>query len=194
MIELLVLGATLTLAAWATGAQAHRRSAASRALDRYARSRGLVFVPPPTSPRGASPRVVGTKDDVAYAVELVRLDDEVRTRISATATRGRAPVLSVLQRGVFMTTKEPVLRIGDDAFDAAYLVTKGTAQDAEGLRQAARALLLLADRRHGVWLFSDGLKVTLSWRGAESDPLVLDAARDGVVEVAAWHRPESPYR
>lgn len=151
-------------------------------------------MPPPTSPRGASPRVVGTKDDVAYTVELVRLDDEVRTRISATATRGRAPVLSVLQQGVFMTTKEPVLRIGDDAFDAAYLVTKGTSHDAEGLRQTTRALLLLADRRRGVWLSSDGLKVMLSWRGAESDPLVLDAARDAVVGVAAWHRPESPYR
>jgi hypothetical protein len=73
-------------------------------------------------------------------------------------------------------------------------VTTGTAQDAEGLRPALRALLLLHDHRRGVWLSSDGHKVMVSWRGMESDPLVLDAARDAVIGVAAWHRPEAPYR
>ncbi|MBX3210246.1 MAG: hypothetical protein KF764_34760 [Labilithrix sp.] len=194
MIELLVLGATLTIAAWATGAQAHRRSVASRALDQYARSRGLVFVPPPATPRGASPRVVGSKEDVPYVVDLVRLGGEMRTRISATAPRGRTPVLSVLQRGVFTLAKEPAPGLGDAAFDEAFVVTSGSAHDAEGLRPATRALLFLDKERRGVWLSSDGLRVALSWRGTESDPLVLDAARDAAVAIATWHLPESPYR
>ncbi|MBX3211536.1 MAG: hypothetical protein KF850_05845 [Labilithrix sp.] len=194
MIELLVIGATLTIAVWAAGAQAHRRSVASRALDRYAQSRGGVFVPPPASPRGASPRVVGTQDDVPYVVELVRLGGEVRTRLTATPPRGRAPVLSVLQRGMFTTTKQATLRLGDEAFDRAYLVTGGAAHDAEALRVAKGALLFLDDRCRGVWLSADGAKIAASWIGAESDPLVLDAARDAVVALAGLHLPEAPYR
>jgi len=194
VIELLVVGATLTIAAWATGAQAHRRTLASRALDRYARSRGLVFAPPPPSPRGSSPRVIGAKDDVRYVVELYRLAGEMRTRVSAVPARGRAPVLSVLQRDAFALRGAPAVRIGDDRLDRAYVVKTGTAEDAEGLRAASRPLLLLEDRRRGVWLASDGSKVTVSWRGMERDPLVLDAARDAAVMVAGWHRSESPYR
>ncbi|MBX3264405.1 MAG: hypothetical protein KIS78_05795 [Labilithrix sp.] len=194
MLELLVIGATLTAAAWAAGAQAHRRSVASRALDRYAQSRGVVFVPPPSSPRGASPRVVGAKDDVPYVVELLRLGGEVRTRLTATPPRGRAPVLSVLQRGMFATARPPALRIDDEAFDRAYVVTAGAAHDAEGLCLAARALLFLGDRCRGVWLAADGAKIAVSWLGAETDPLVLDAARDAVVALAALHLPAAPYR
>jgi hypothetical protein len=193
VIELLVIGATLTAAAWAAGAQAHRRIAASRALDRYAQSRGLVFVPPPSSPRGASPRVVGAKDNVEYVVDLHKRGGEIRTRISAIVPRGRAPVLSVLQRGAFSLEKE-ALRLGDEVFDRSYVVTSGSTEDAEGLREAKSALLLLDHRRAGVWLSSDGFKVAVSWHGMESDPLVLDAARDAVVMVAGLHRTESPYR
>jgi hypothetical protein len=194
MIELLVIGATLTIAAWATGAQAHRRSSASRALDRYARSRGLHFAPAPASPRGASPRVLGSKDGIAYVVDLYRLGGEMRTRISSAVDRGRPSVLSVSQRGAFAWKKEAALCLGDAAFDRAYIVTTGAAEDAEGLRQVLPTLLVLAERAQGVWLCCDGWKVTVSWRGMESDPIVLDAAREAVVMVAGWHRPESPYR
>ena len=194
MIELLVIGATLTIAAWAAGAQAHRKSGASRALDRYARSRGLLFVPAPASAPGASPQVVGSRDEVRYVVELYRLSGEMRTRVSAVPARGRAPVLSILQRGAFTLRERSTLGLGDDALDRAFVVKNGAAEDAEGLRGAARGLLLLDNRRKGVWLASDGSKVTVSWRGMESDPVVLDAARDAAVMLAGWHRSESPYR
>jgi hypothetical protein len=202
MIELLVIGATLTIAAWATGAQAHRRSTASRALDRYAQSRGLLFAPPPSTPRGASPRVLGSKDGVAYVFDLYRLGGEMRTRISSGSTQlsagsaqlERELILSVSQRDAFVWKKAAALRIGDPTFDHAYVVTTGAAEDVEGLRQALPALLVLHQRAHGVWLTSDGWRVTVSWRGMESDPLVLDAAREALILVAGWHRPESPYR
>jgi hypothetical protein len=193
MIELLVIGATLTIAAWATGAQAHRRSAASRALERYARSRGLLFVPAPPSPRGASPRVLGEKDELRYAIDLFRLGDEVRTRVSCASARGRAPVVSASQRGAFAWNRPSAVRLADTAFDAAWIVTAGAAEDIEALRAVLRPLSFF-DRRRGVWLSSDGTKTALSWRGMESDPLVLDAAREVVLTVASWHRPDQPYR
>ena len=194
MLELAVLAGTLAVAGWAAGAQVHRRIAASRAFDRYSQSRGLVFVPPPPHVGGASPRVVGSKDGVGYVVELFRLDGEVRTRVSATASRGRTPVLSVLQCGVFQTEKEPVLFLGDDAFDRAYIVNAGDPQDVDALRDASPALLVLHERCRGLWLASDGNKVAMSWRGMESDPVVIDAARDVVVGIAAVRSAETPYR
>jgi hypothetical protein len=193
VIELVVAFATLTAFGYAMGAQHHRRQVASRALDRYARSRGLVFVPPPVHPRGASPRIVGAKDGVGFVVELFRLGDEVRTRASATAPRGRAPVVSLLQRGVFAeaATSAP---IGNDALDQRYIATIGGAYDLETLREASYALLLLDDRCRGVWLASDGQKTTVSWRGTESEPTVLDAACELVVRIAGIERPAAPYR
>jgi hypothetical protein len=193
MVELFILGVTASVAAWLAGAPAHRRRVAARALDRYAQSRGLSFVPPPMHPRGASPEVRGEKDGVVFVVDLYRMGDDVRTRVRADVSHGRAPLLSVAQRGAFAWKKPETLRIGDDAFDAAYVVTTGAAEDADGLRSTRRPLLVL-DRCEGVWLSSDGRRVALSWRGMESDPIVLDAARDAVVVVAGWHRPESPYR
>ncbi len=195
MIELLVLGATLTIAAWATGADAHRRGAASRALERYAHARGLRFAPAPRSPRGASPRAAGEKDGIPHVIDLYRLGGEVRTRVSTNAPRGRAAILSVSQRGAFAWKTGIAIQLGEPAFDRAYLVVTGAPEDADVLRDAARSLLLL-DRlgRQGVWLRSDGQKVTLSWRGPESDPLVLDAAREAVVAIGSRHRPDAPYR
>jgi hypothetical protein len=194
MIELLVLGGTLTLAAWAAGAQAHRRSSASRALDRYAQSRGGIFVPAPESPKGASPRVVGYKDGIEYAVDLYRLYGEVRTRVSAMVVRGRSPEISVAQRRAFWIRREATVQLGEADFDDAFLVTAGVAADAECLRETKTSLLLLDHRRSGVWLRSDGHKIALSWIGMESDPVILDAARDVVLTMAASHRPKLPYR
>ena len=126
-------------------------------------------------------------------VELYRLSGEMRTRVSAVRARGRAPVLSVLQRGAF-TIGDGTCSIDDARLDASYVVREGVAGDLEALRAAASALVFLDDRRKGVWVASDGTKVTVSWRGLESDPLVLDAARDVVVLIAGWHRSETPYR
>lgn len=117
----------------------------------------------------------------------------MRTRLSCAAARGRAPVLAIAQRDAFAWNESPAFRVDDEAFDAAYLVTTGVFEDVDVLRSTVRALLQL-DRRDRVWLWSDGLKVTVSWCGMESDPLILDAARDAAVTVAGWHRPDSPYR
>ncbi|HVH43447.1 MAG TPA: hypothetical protein VM925_13930 [Labilithrix sp.] len=137
--------------------------------------------------------MTGSKNDLTYAIDLHRVDADARTRVSAAGARGRAPILSVLQRGMF-SSKTEALRTGDITFDSAYLITTGSADDVEGLRLVTQSLLVLANRCSGVWLHADGLKVTLSWLGFERDPLVLDAARDAVVTVAGWHRPDSPYR
>ena len=194
MLELVVFGATLTLAAWAAGADAHRRTSAARALDRYASARGLVFVPAPAKPRGASPRVTGAKEGIPYVVDLYRLAGEMRTRISTEAPRGRAALLSVGQRGAFHWKGDAVIALGEPRFDERYVVMAGEGEDADALREASAPLLLLDELRAGVWLRSDGHKVTLSWRGLESDPIVLDAARDALVLVAARHRSHAPYR
>ncbi|MBX3225909.1 MAG: hypothetical protein KIT84_29970 [Labilithrix sp.] len=194
MLELLVLGATLTLAAWAAGSGVHRRTAAARALNLYAVSRGLLFVPATSKPRGASPRVNGTKDGIVFAIDLYRLHGDIRTRVSTDAPRGRAAVLSVGQRGAFVWEREGVLALGDADFDRAYVVLEGAAEDADVLREVRPLLLKLDELRTGVWLRSDGHKVTISWRGTESDPIVLDAARDALVLIAARHAPHAPYR
>lgn len=192
MLELLVLGATVSIAAWIAGAGAMRKTGAARALDRYAAARGHVYVPPPS--RHASPRVTGAKDGIPFAFDLYRLSGEPRTRITTDAPRGLAAVLSVGQRDAFEWKSVPVLSLGDEGFDRAYVVVTGTAEDGEALRDAKEPLLRLHELRSGVWLRSDGRKVSLSWCGLESDPVVLDAARDALVLVAARHRPEAPYR
>ena len=194
MIELLIIGATLTIAAWASGSRVHQRNAASRALDRYAQSRGLLFVPAPSAPRGASPRVLGSKDGAAFVVDLYRLGGEIRTRVVSVIERGRPSTLSVCQRGAFAWKEEAIVEIGEPVFDQTFVIQAGTAEDAEGLREARAALLVLGERARGVWLACDGWKISLSWRGMESDPVVLDAARDAVALVAGWHRPGSAYR
>jgi hypothetical protein len=112
----------------------------------------------------------------------------------AHASRGCSPILSVSQRNAFSWKKPPSLAIGEASFDRAYVVTTGASEDADGLREALQPLLFLDVRCQGVWLQSDGHKVSVSWRGMESDPLILDAARDAVMTIASWHRPESPYR
>jgi hypothetical protein len=197
MIELVITGATLVIAGWALGVQAHQRSVASKTLERYASSRHLRFVPPRGGAVRASPRVEGSKEEVDYVFDLYRLGDEVRTRVACAAPRGRAPVLSISQRGAFDwksgAGRNAELRIDHAAFNEAYVVTNAAGEDAELLHRVVRPLLLLA-RRNSAWLRSDGRTVSLSWQGLESNPVVLDAARDVVVMVARFHRPEAPYR
>lgn len=192
MLELVVLGVTLTLAAWVAGASAARKTGAARALDRYAAARGLVFAPAPR-PR-ESPTVSGAKEGIPFVFDLYRLNGEMRTRVTTDAPRGRAAVLSVGQRDGFHWGRAPVLTLDEERFDRAYVVMTGTTEDGEALRTAKDPLLLMEGLRKGIWLRSDGHKVTLSWRGLESDPVVLDAARDALVLVAAYHRPGVPFR
>jgi hypothetical protein len=192
VIELLILGATVAIAAWAAGASAHRRVSAARALDRYAAARGLVFKPAPDA--RASPQVRGTAEGVPFVFDLYKLGEEVRTRITTESPRGHAATLQVGQRDAFVWGREPVLALGEERFDRAYVVMMGSAEDADVLKEVCDPLLVIHELRAGVWLRSDMHRVTLSWRGLESDPIVLDAARTALLTLATRHRPGTPYR
>jgi hypothetical protein len=173
MIELLVFGATLALAAGASGAQLHRKHMAARSFAAYATSRRHLFVPAPDKPRGASPRIEGERDDVRFTIELYKLREMVRTRVSANVVYGRLPRFEVV----------------------GGRITAETPDDVDAIRnQAASALEILRSRR-GVVLASDGTRVAFTWEGIETNPLVLDAARDAVTSLATLHAPSStPYR
>lgn len=176
MLELVVIGATLALAAGASGAQLHRRHLAARVLAQYATSRQHVFVPAPDSPRGASPRVEGERGDVRFVVDLHRRDGMVCTRVSSLASHGQMPRLSIVRtRGV-------------------YVMKTPTPDDEEAVRHHTREALRLLERRDDVLLVCDGSRIALSWRGVETSPLLLDAARDAVASLVALRRSRAPYR
>lgn len=193
MIELVVFAGTCALAGWAATAQARQRTLASRALERYASSRGLVYVPPPARPRGASPRVVGTDDDVAWSLDFFRVAGAVRMRVSAQP-RGRGLLLTVLQRSAFDVPRGSTLRCDDDSLDDAYAVTVGNARDLDALRDVKAPLLALASDADAVCLSSNATAIALSWHGTEGAPRVLDAAREVVSHIARRHGSESAYR
>ena len=173
MIELVVIGATLALAAGASGAQLHRKILASRSLAAYATSRRHVFVPAPEVPRGASPRVEGKRDGVPFAIDLFKRNDIVRTRVSANVVCGRLPRFEITR---------------------AHFVTE-TPDDAESIRHHGGDALKVLRSRRAVVLSSDGTRVAFSWEGIETNPLLLDAARDAVTALATLHAPSSsPYR
>ncbi len=176
MLELVVIGATLALAAGASGAQLHRRHLAARTLAQYATSRQHVFVPAPTAPRGASPRVEGERGDVRFVVDLYRLGDVVRTRVSTHASHGQLPRVSAVKRR------------------GPWVVQAPTPDDEHAVRHHAGEVMRLLDRRSDVTLACDGSRIALSWQGIETNPLLLDAARDAVTSLAGLRRPHAPYR
>ena len=196
MIELVVLGATLAIAAGASGAQARRRILAARTLERYARWRAHLYVP---AKRGKeSPRVEGSKGDVAFTIDLVKISGHLRTRVCAPVTKGPGARIAVVQRGALgralharAADETPV---GLPTFDTAYRIHGMAPDEARAWLEESMAHLVCLDERSDVWLGSDGAKVTLAWGGVEMNPLLLDAARDVVVSLASWHRPEFPYR
>jgi hypothetical protein len=196
MIELVVLGATLALAAGASGAQARRRTLAARTLERYARWRSHLYVP--GAQRKDSPRVEGTKDDVAFTVDLVKIRGNLKTRVRAPVSKGPGAKLAIVQRGAFGralgTRDEGDVVVGIQAFDRAFRVHGMAPEEARAWLEASMENLVILDERNDVWLGSDGATVTVAWSGVEMNPLLLDAARDVVVSLARWHRPEFPYR
>ncbi len=196
MIELVVLGATLAIAAGASGARVRRRIVARRTFERYATWRAHRFVP---AARGeASPRVEGTKDDVAFTMDLVRVRGHVRTRVAAPVLKGPGAKITIVQRSPIAraldTRDEGTMEVGIAAFDGAYRIHGMVPDEARVWLETTLAHLVCLDERRDVWLGSDGATVSLLWSGVEMNPLLLDAARDVVVSLAAWHRPEVPYR
>ena len=98
MVELLILATTFAVAAWAAGARVHRRHAAARALDAYARSRGLRFVPAPDAPRGASPSIVADQDGgPPFTIDLYRLGE---LRLAGACLVVEAPLTSRVGAGL----------------------------------------------------------------------------------------------
>lgn len=196
MIELVVLGATLALAAGATGAQARRRILAARTLERYARWRSHLFVPSPRSRE--SPRVEGTKNDVAFTIDLVKVKGQLRTRVRAPVTKGPGARIAIVQRSsigrALRTRPHDEIEVGLAAFDQAYRVHGMAPEEARAWLEGSLEDLVCLDERSDVWLGSDGATVTLAWAGVEMNPLLLDSARDVVVSLASWHRPDFPYR
>ena len=196
MIEILILGATLAIAAGASGAQVRRRILAARSLERYSRWRSHLFVP---APRGQeSPRVEGTKGDVTFTIDLVKVAGHLRTRVRAPVTKGPGARVAVVQRGrlgrALRVPASEEAEIGLEAFDSAYRLHGMAPDEAREWLAGSLAHLIILDERSDVWLGSDGATVTLAWGGVEMNPLLIDAARDLVVSLASWHRPEFPYR
>lgn len=196
MIELVVLGATLTIAAAASGARARRRVAASRALERYATWRAHAYVPAPSAAQ--SPRVEGTRGDVAFTIDVVKISGRIETRVRARVSRTPSAKVAIVQRGALAralaSRAEGEVEVGLAAFDRAYALHGVDARDARAWLDASINHLVVLEARSGVWLASDGATVTLTWSGVETSPLVLDAARELAVSLAHWHRPELPYR
>lgn len=196
MIELVVLGATLAIAAGASGAQVRRRILAARTLERYAKWRSHSFVPAALGKD--SPRVEGTTGDVSFIVDLVRISGHLRTRVRAPVTKRPGARIAVVQRGgigrALRTRRADETEVGIDAFDNAYRLHGMAADEARTWLGESLAHLVCLDERSDVWLGSDGATVTLAWGGVEMNPLLIDAARDLVVSLASWHRPELPYR
>lgn len=196
MIELVVIGATLALAAGASGARARRRIVASRTLERYATWRSHSYVPAPR--RKESPRVEGTKDDVAFTIDLVKIAGSIKTRVRAPVTKGSSAKVAVVQRGALgralRARAEGEVPVGVPSFDHSYRLHGMVPDEARAWLEGSLQDLVCLDERSDVWLGSDGATVTLTWAGVEMNPLLLDAARDLAVSLAGWHRPEFPYR
>jgi hypothetical protein len=198
MIELLVIGATLAIAAGASGAQARRRVLAARTLERYAKWRSHIFVP--GKRRRDSPRVEGTKNEVTFTIDLVKMSGHLKTRVRAPVTRGTGSRIAVVQRGALgralrtRSRAQDDVAVGIEAFDAAYQMHGMAPDEAKAWLEESMEDLVCLDERTDVWLGSDGATVTLAWAGVEMNPMLLDSARDIVVSLASWHRPEFPYR
>lgn len=196
VIELIVLGATLAIAAGASGAQARRRILAARALERYAQWRSHLYVP--GRRRKQSPRVEGVKNETAFTIDLVRIKGQLRTRVVAPVRKGPGARIAIVQRSgiqrALRTRDDGEMAVGIDAFDNAYRIHGMAPEEARVWLEESMKDLVCLDERSDVWLGSDGATVTLAWSGVERNPMLLDSARDVVVSLAAWHRPELPYR
>lgn len=190
--------ATIAAVAGVKGAAAHQRHLAGRTLERYARVRGHAYAPEATTSGRRSPRVDGTKDEVAFAIDFCRIKSTLSTRVSAVVVRPPAPRLAIVQRGgiarALRFDEDGAVGFVDPRVDEAYRVRGASPADARSLLADHEALLASLDRRSGVWVACDGVRASITWAGVETDPVVLDAARDLAIAAARWHRPEAPYR
>lgn len=182
----IVLGATGLVALFANADRGQARRRARESFRAYATSRSLRFEPAALG-RG-SPRIVGTDD----TTDLYRLGGVLRTRSAATASHGRGLVLAIAQRDQFDLPKTSPLHVG--ALGKTFVRVSGAPADLDFLDAIATPLGLLAERRREIWLIGNGSAITVSWRGLERDPQVLDAARAIVLALAEHRSQTEPYR
>jgi len=182
----IVLGATGLVALFANADRGQARRRARESFRAYATSRGLRFEPPALG--RSSPRVIGEGD----TTDLYRLGGILRTRTSASASHGRGLVLAIAQRDQFDLPKTSALHVA--SLTKAFVRVSGAPADLDFLDAIAPTLGLLAERRREIWLIGDGGAITVSWRGLEKDPQVLDAARAIVVALAEHRSQTEPYR
>jgi hypothetical protein len=139
------------------------------------------------------------KNEAAFTIDVVRISGQIRTRARAVVPKGPGPRVSIVQRSGLGRALAPQPRgetttIGVDAFDNAYRLQGMAPEEARGWLGECLAHLVCLDERSDVWLGSDGAMVTLTWGGVEVNPILIDAARDLVVSLACYHRPDLPYR
>jgi hypothetical protein len=152
----------------------------------------------PAPRRNESPRVEGSVGEVAFTIDLVKVSGRLKTRVRAAVTKGPGAKVAIIQRGglgrAMGTRAEGESPTGIASFDHAYRVHGMEADEARAWLETSMKDLVCLDERSDVWLGSDGATVTLTWSNVEMNPVLLDAARDVVVSLALWHRPEFPYR
>lgn len=176
MLEVvLACASTGVLVGWA-GLAHQRRVVALRGFEAYGHARRLRVVAPDPAHAARAPRLEGAEGEVPVAIDVVRLDGRVWTRVVAKAPRGRCLVLRLVPA-------EGDVRLLAHDLPAARVVA-----------DAARPSLRVLGLRAGLWLASDGGKVVCAWPGIEQEGRILDAAIEAVAAVARSHLPEAPYR
>lgn len=199
VLEILVVCGTVAVVAGAKGADLHRRHLADRTLERYARVRGCAFAPASAVSGRPSPRVEGKLRDVPFTLDLCRIGARLTTRMSAPIARPPAPRLALVQRArlaraLQLVDHGAIAGWDDPRLDHAYRVCGLPPDEARALFEPHHAILRVLDERSDVWFACDGGAASLTWSGVETDPAILDAARDLVVAAAGWHRAIAPYR
>ena len=124
--------------------------------------------------------------------DLYRLGGVLRTRAVAAVEHGRGLVLSVAQRDHFDLPSTSPLHV--EALSRTFVRVSGAPGDLDFLYAVATPLELLAARRREIWLVGDAGAITVSWRGLERDPQVLDAARSVVLALSEHRSQAEPYR
>ncbi len=168
MVELIVVGATLALAAGASGIEGWRRIAAMRALDKFAQWKKCSYAPPRAESQTA--RAFGMRGGLAFAIDFCRVGGAPHTRVVVDSAAARLARITVQRR------------------KSAYIVHGLDAADTDALLSSCSKLA------RDVTLTSDGRQVTVVWRGLETDPIAMDSALDLAIGASRFEQPDAPYR
>jgi len=168
VVELVVIGATLALAAGASGFEGWRRIAGARALDRFATWKKCSYAPPNAEAKSA--RAFGTREGLAFAIDFCRVDGKPHTRVVVDSAAARLARVTVQRRR------------------GAYIVYGLDPADTEELLSSCSKI------ERDVTLTSDGHRMSVVWRGLETDPIAMDSAVDLAIAACRFERPDAPYR